>query len=75
MYGRQISEILKEVDIIIKFKEIQKMQKLPFCIYADFEALNIKISNCNQKIDIASPTKQTHHEVCEFTYLLVSEYR
>ena len=36
IYGPQRTDILKEGKNIIKFKEIQKMQKLSFCINADF---------------------------------------
>ena len=50
------------------------MQKLPFYIHADLETLNVKISNCEQNSDMSSTTKKTHHEVCGFTYLVVSEY-
>ena len=32
------------------------MQKLPFCIYADFKSLNVKICGCDQKQDIAPTT-------------------
>ena len=37
-YGPQRTELPKENWIF--FKEITKMQKIPFCIYADFETLN-----------------------------------
>ena len=40
-YGPQRTEMPKET--FIHFKELTKMQKLPFTIYADFETLNVKL--------------------------------
>ena len=43
-YGPQRTEMPKEN--FIQFKEVTKMQKLPFTIYADFETLNVKLQGC-----------------------------
>ena len=69
MYGRQRTELPK--DKWIYFKEIVKMQKLPFCIYADFETLNSKVQSCepNRGTEI-----KTVHEVSGFNYMVISPF-
>ena len=59
---------------LVKFKDIEKMMKLPFCIYADFETLNVKISKCTPNPLEANTTDQTHHEVSGFTFHTVSDF-
>ena len=50
------------------------MMKLPFCIYADFETLNVKISKCTPNPLEANTTDQTRHEVSGFTFHTVSDF-
>ena len=47
------------------------MQKIPFCIYADFETLNSKVQGCepHKGTDI-----KTIHEVSGFNYVVISPY-
>ena len=70
-YGPQRTEIPK--DTWIKFKEVTKMQKLPFAIYADFETINVKITSCEPERN-SYTVKKTHHEVSGFNYVVVSPY-
>ena len=70
-YGPQRTEIPK--DTWIKFKEVTKMQKLPFTIYADFETINVKITSCEPDRN-SYTVKKTHHEVSGFNYVVVSPY-
>ena len=51
-------------DTTIKFKSIVKQQRVPFCIYADFEC-------CTEKQE---GDKYQHHKVNSFAYVVVSEY-
>ena len=51
-------------DTAVKFKSIAKQQRVPFCIYADFECCTVK-----QEGD-----KYQHHEPNSFAYKVVSEY-
>ena len=68
-YGAQ--RIKLPEDNWIYFKEITKMQKIPFCIYADFETLNTKVESCE-------PNKgeqiKTIHEPTGLSYVVVSPY-
>ena len=57
-YGAQRTQIPKENWIY--FKEITKMQKIPFCIYADFETLNTKVESCEPN---KGTEEKTIHEV------------
>jgi hypothetical protein len=61
-------------DKLVKFKDTEKQMKLPFCIYADFETHNVKISKCTPNPFEANTTDQTHHEVSGFTFHTVSEF-
>ena len=51
-------------DTTVKFKSIAKQQRVPFCIYADFECCTVK-----QEGD-----KYQHHEPNSFAYKVVNEY-
>ena len=68
-YGPQRTELSKEN--FIYFKEITKMQKIPFCIYNEFETLNSKVTSCepHKGTDI-----KTIHEVSGFNYVVISPY-
>ena len=44
-HGPQRTTYLEEGQNVIRFKKFEKMQKLPFCIYADFETINKKVDN------------------------------
>ena len=63
-----------EGENIIKFTQFGKMQKLPFCIYADFECINKKIQGSESNPNNAFTNKDTIHEVCGFTFYTVSPY-
>ena len=59
---------------LVKFKDTEKQMKLPFCIYADFETHNVKISKCKPNPKEPNTTDQTHHEVSGFTFHTVSDF-
>ena len=63
VHGMQHTELPSESEKIMKFKNIAKMLKVPFVIYADFECL-------------LKPTglegKKHHHVPCGYSYLIVS---
>ena len=71
-HGPQRTTYLEEGENIIRFKEFDKMQKLPFCIYADFETINKKIDNIEYIDDDDggnNGTKmKTNHQVSGFTF-------
>ena len=73
-YGPQKIMLPSEGENIIKFTQFGKMQKLPFCIYADFECINKKIQGSESNPNNAFTNKDTIHEVCGFTFYTVSPY-
>ena len=57
----------------VKFQNHHKQMKVPFIIYADFEALVKKMHCCDRPEGAnASYTEKTEqHEACGFSYILV----
>ena len=47
------------------------MQKIPFCIYANFETLNTKVESCEPN---KGTEEKTIHEVSGFSYVVISPY-
>ena len=41
----------KEKEIIREFKNFHRYLQVPFAIYADFEAMSLKINECNKSPD------------------------
>ena len=65
VYSKHKAQRLSFVeDKTIKFKSIAKQQRVPFCIYADFEC-------CTEKQE---GDKYQHHKVNSFAYKVISEY-
>lgn len=56
---------------ILQFNDYQKAMKVPFVIYADFEALARKIDTCSPNPNTASTTHETKFEACGFAYQVV----
>ena len=57
---------------MLEFKDYQKLQRVPFVIYADFEALNLKVWHCDPRPDTPSTTQTTKLEPCPVAYKVVS---
>ena len=68
-YVAQRTKLPKEN--FIYFKEITKMQKIPFTIYADFETLNTKVDSCEPN---KGTDEKTIHEASGFNYVVISLY-
>ena len=73
-HGPQRTQYLKKDGNFIEFNEFEKMQRVPFTIYADFEAINRKIHGCDPNPEQSNTNKKTHHEASGFTILTVSPY-
>ena len=67
-------EIPQEGENTVHFNNYQKQMKIPYVIYADFEAWIRKIPLCKQKEGIKeSFTEKTEwHEACGYTYSVVT---
>jgi len=63
------TELPKEGENKVKFKNHQKQMKAPFVVYADFESLIRKIRGCTKKGQATIKTEV--HEPCGFSYLIV----
>ena len=78
-HGAQRTKFLPHDDNFIGFKEYEKMQKVPFCIYADFETNNKQIKgpvvyDANDSPLNSGMTLKTNHEVSGFCFYTVSSY-
>jgi len=63
------TELPKEGENKVKFKNHQKQMKAPFVVYADFESLIRKIRGCTKKGQATIKTEV--HQPCGFSYLIV----
>ena len=59
---------------ILKYNNFYKQQPLPFVIYADFEAITEKISNCQPNDDKSYTNAYQKHTDCGFGYKVVCCY-
>ena len=80
-YGAQRTKFLPIGENIIKFNYHSKMQRPPFCIYADFETINkrIEITKLIDEDENSNPMKcgtelKMNHKVSGFTFHRVSPY-
>ncbi|CAC5357663.1 unnamed protein product [Mytilus coruscus] len=58
-------------DDILRFKDYHKTMKVPFAIYADFEALACKLDTCSPSPNTASTTHHPKFEACGYAYQVV----
>ena len=56
------------------FKNHHKMQPVPFVIYADFEAITVKIDTCQPSNQKSYTTTYQSHRACGFGYKVVCHY-
>lgn len=56
---------------IIKFTNVEKQEKVPFIIYADFECILEKIEKAEHEDKKSSTFKTEKHVVCGFSYKVV----
>ena len=73
MNGRPTRIVMpEEGENILSFQNFKKQMKMPFIIYADFEALVRKIESCERERMQTSYTEKTErHEACGYSYLVV----
>lgn len=55
---------------ILKFDNFERKYKLPFVIYADFEAFLKPIPPCNSNVNVSNTTNVAEHEVYSFGYYI-----
>ena len=72
-YGAQRIELLPEEEKYIQFNDHEKMQKLPFCIFADFETLNLKLNSVTPD-EVSYTEQKTKHQVSGFAFYTSSVY-
>ena len=58
----------------VYFKNFHKQLRVPFVIYADFEALTEKVDSCKQNNDKSYTENYQKHTACSFGYKLVCCY-
>ena len=81
-HGAQRTKFLHKGENFVQFNDYEKMQELPFAIYADFETINKKVEGTNFVIDydhnwdpVNSGTElNTNHQVSGFTFHTVSPH-
>ena len=67
-----IKTIMPEPGTYLSFKNFLHSEKVPFAVYADFEALNIKINTCEPDSNKSYTKKYQKHEPISFTYYIKS---
>ena len=65
------TEMLKEGENTMEFKNFYKQMKVPYVIYADFECVLEKIDGCEPPPDKSYTVKTEKHEPCGFSYIAV----
>ena len=60
----------KEIIPEIKFEHHNRREKVPFVIYAYFEALNESIHSCEQDPEMSFTNQYQKHKPCGFCYLI-----
>ena len=81
-HGPQRTQYLQKGENFIQFNDVGKMQKLPFCIYSDFETINAEhvkvksdvVFDANDNPLNSGMTIKTQHQVSGFTFYTVSPY-
>ena len=72
--GTQAIEMPNEDNNTLKFNNFHKQQPVPFVIYADFEAITEKISNCQPNNNKSFTEAYQKHTDCGFGYKVVCFY-
>ena len=72
--GTQAVKIPDKDKNILKFNNLHKQQPVPFVIYADFEAITEKISNCQPNDNKSYTNAYQKHTDCGFGYKVVCCY-
>ncbi|KAL9954736.1 hypothetical protein ACROYT_G042310 [Oculina patagonica] len=72
--GEQAIKMPTKDNNILKFNNFHKQQKVPFVIYADFEAITEKISSCKPNDDKSYTEAYQKHQDCGYGYKVVCCY-
>ena len=72
--GTQAVKMPEKGKNILQFNNFHKQQQVPFVIYADFEAITEKISNCQPDDNQSYTHAYQKHTDCGFGYKLVCCY-
>ena len=65
------TEMPKEGDNKMAFKNFYKQMKVPYAVYADFECVLRKINTCEPDRKKSFSVKTEKHEPCGFSYVIV----
>ena len=70
-FGLQHTELPREGSpkSILKFDQYNKMQRVPFCIYADFECFSEPVITCSGDPSTSNSTPTTQFTPCSFGYI------
>ena len=70
-HGPQKTEMPKEEDKWLYYKDVSKQLKSSYIIYADFECILPKVQGCDLNPERSSTVKKAHHLPSGFTYIVV----
>jgi len=65
------TEMPKEEENKMAFKNHQKQMKSPYVVYADFECILKKMHGCEPSPEKSFTVKTEKHEPCGFAYIIV----
>ena len=72
--GTQVVKMPEKGKNILQFDNFHKQQQVPFVIYADFEAITEKISNCQPDDNQSYTNAYEKHTDCGYGYTVVCCY-
>ena len=73
-YGPQKIQFPSEGENKISYKDVSKEKRVAQVIYADFETILVPIEGCDQDPTVSSTTGKTRHEVCGYSYAVISPF-
>ena len=74
-YGPQKIKFLEDGQNELSYRAFDKENPAPFIIYADFETILVSVDDGKvQDITVSSTKKKTKHQVCGYSYVVVSRF-
>ena len=74
-YGPQKIKFLEDGKNELEYKAFDKENPAAFIIYADFETILVLVDDGkDQDLTVSSTKKKTQHQVCGYSYVVVSRF-
>ena len=67
---KEVGVKMPEKDTMLSFENYNRKMKVPFVVYADFEAFTVPISTCSPDDDEGYTNQYQKHKACSFAYYI-----